>query len=124
MLKIISIISTISQYIKILMNNFKISNKILKYITKLYKYKIKNKIIINNNGGKNMVNPIIAAIISFFLPGIGQIIQGADVKKGIIMFIIAIVLSYLLMNFLGSLGNIIYLLYAIYAAYDAYKIEV
>ena len=67
---------------------------------------------------------IIAAIISFFLPGIGQIIQGADVKKGIIMFIIAIVLSYLLMNFLGSLGNIIYLLYAIYAAYDAYKIEV
>ena len=71
-----------------------------------------------------MVNPIIAAIISFFLPGIGQILQGADVKKGIIMFIIAIVLSYLLMNFLGSLGNIIYLLYAIYAAYDAYKIEV
>ena len=78
----------------------------------------------NNFKGKNMVNPIIAAIISFFLPGIGQIIQGADVKKGIIMFIIAIVLSYLLMNFLGSLGNIIYLLYAIYAAYDAYKIEV
>ncbi|MCQ2971210.1 hypothetical protein SAMN05216439_0145 [Methanobrevibacter gottschalkii] len=70
-----------------------------------------------------MVNPIIAAIISFFLPGIGQIIQGADVKKGIIMFVIAIILGWLLVNFLGSLGNIIYCIYALYAAYDAYKIE-
>lgn len=70
-----------------------------------------------------MVNPIIAAIISFFLPGIGQIIQGADVKKGIIMFVIAIILGWLLVTFLGSLGNIIYCIYALYAAYDAYKIE-
>lgn len=39
------------------------------------------------------------------------------------MFVIAIILGWLLVNFLGSLGNIIYCIYALYAAYDAYKIE-
>lgn len=30
-----------------------------------------------------MVSPIVAAIISFFFPGIGQVVQG-ETKKGII----------------------------------------
>lgn len=45
-----------------------------------------------------MVSPIVAAIISFFFPGIGQVVQG-ETKKGIIMFvaaIISIILTYAL----------------------------
>lgn len=76
-----------------------------------------------NYGGKNMVSPIIAAIISFFLPGIGQIIQG-ETKKGAIMFVIAIVLSLISYSLGGMMIiNIILFIYGIYAAYDAYKIE-
>lgn len=69
-----------------------------------------------------MVSPIVAAIISFFLPGIGQIIQG-DTKKGIIMFVIALIIGTLTATVLGSIGSIISLIYAIYAAYDAYNME-
>ena len=42
-----------------------------------------------------MVSPIVAAIISFFFPGIGQVVQG-ETKKGIIMFVAAIVISIIL----------------------------
>lgn len=41
-----------------------------------------------------MVSPIVAAIISLFLPGIGQVVQG-ETQKGIIMFVIALVLAVL-----------------------------
>ena len=58
-----------------------------------------------------MVSPIVAAIISFFFPGIGQVVQG-ETKKGIIMFVAAIVLSIILTYALGTIGNIIYLIYA------------
>ena len=67
-----------------------------------------------------MVSPIVAAIISFFFPGIGQVVQG-ETKKGIIMFVAAIVISIILTYALGTIGNIIYLIYAVYAAYDAYN---
>lgn len=66
-----------------------------------------------------MVSPIIAAIISLFFPGIGQIIQG-ETQKGIIMFVIAIVLG-LLSTYVFGLIGIVSFIYAIYAAYDAYK---
>lgn len=61
-----------------------------------------------------MVSPIVAAIISFFFPGIGQVVQG-ETKKGIIMFVAAIVISIILTYALGTIGNIIYLIYAVYA---------
>lgn len=66
-----------------------------------------------------MVNAILAGILSLLIPGLGQILAG-ETKKGIIMFIIAIVLGILsgMIIFL----SIIYLIYAIYAAYDAYKL--
>ena len=67
-----------------------------------------------------MANPILAAIISFILPGIGQIYAGAT-TKGIIMFIIAIILG-LLYIYISPYISIISLIYAIYAAYDAYSI--
>lgn len=66
-----------------------------------------------------MVSPIVAAIISFFFPGIGQVVQG-ETQKGIIMFVAAIILI-ILTYALGTIGNIIYLIYAVYAAYDAYN---
>lgn len=67
-----------------------------------------------------MVSPIVSAIISLFLPGIGQVVQG-ETQKGIIMFVVAIVISIILAYALGTIGNIIYLIYAVYAAYDAYN---
>ncbi len=73
-----------------------------------------------NYGGVLMVSPIVAAIISFFFPGIGQVVQG-ETQKGIIMFVAAIVISIILTYALGTIGNIIYLIYAVYAAYDAYN---
>ncbi len=37
-----------------------------------------------------MANAIIAAILSFFIPGLGQVYVG-DWKKGVIFFIIAVI---------------------------------
>lgn len=67
-----------------------------------------------------MVNPILATIISFIIPGLGQIIAGEG-KKGIILLIIAIIL-YALYFVAGSLVSILSLILSIYAAYDAYQI--
>lgn len=66
-----------------------------------------------------MVSPIIAAIISLFLPGIGQVVQG-ETKKGLIMFVISIIINIITMYVL-SIFWIVSLIYCIYAAYDAYK---
>ena len=38
-----------------------------------------------------MVNPIIAAICSFVIPGLGQALAG-DIKKGIILLVIALIM--------------------------------
>jgi TM2 domain-containing membrane protein YozV len=66
-----------------------------------------------------MVNPIIAAILSFIIPGLGQIIAG-ETKKGIIFVVIAIILGVL--SAVSIFISIIYFIYAIYAAYDAYQL--
>ena len=68
-----------------------------------------------------MANAILAAILSLFIPGLGQAYAG-DIKKGIIFFIIAVII--------GAIATLIFqhwivwlidLAYAIYAAYDAYQ---
>ena len=67
-----------------------------------------------------MASPILALIISFFLPGIGTVYAG-NIMKGIIIFIVAVILGALATIFL--LGIIAYLLYVIvwlYGMYDAY----
>ncbi|KZX14651.1 hypothetical protein MBCUT_19940 [Methanobrevibacter cuticularis] len=65
-----------------------------------------------------MVSPVVGAIASFFIPGLGQYLGGQGGKKAIIFFVIAIILStiFTLVGF-----SPVYLLYAIYAAYDAYS---
>ena len=71
---------------------------------------------------KNMVNAILAAVLSFFIPGLGQAIAG-DIKKGVIFFVIAIVIGIIIAFVLGGAtwGYIISIIYDIYAAYDAYQ---
>ena len=70
---------------------------------------------------KNMVNAILAAVLSFFIPGLGQAIAG-DIKKGIIFFAIAIVLAGIAsLIFRSWFVGIINLLYSLFAAYDAYQ---
>lgn len=66
-----------------------------------------------------MVNPIIAAILSFIIPGLGQIIAG-ETKKGIIFFVIAIVIG--ILSAVSLFISIIYFIYVIYVAYDAYQL--
>ena len=73
------------------------------------------------NGGKYMVNAILAGILSFFIPGLGQALAG-DIQKGIIFFVIAIVLGAVAtLIFRSWVVNIIQILYALFAAYDAYQ---
>ncbi|SFL42612.1 hypothetical protein SAMN02910297_00853 [Methanobrevibacter olleyae] len=67
-----------------------------------------------------MVNAIIAAILSFIIPGLGQAVAG-DIKKGIIFFVVALVIGCIAVFIFRSwVVNIIQFIYAIYAAYDAY----
>ena len=64
---------------------------------------------------------IVNAILSFIIPGVGQAINGYK-KKGIIMFVIALIMGILVYYFqIGIIGNIVTILYSLYAAYDAYS---
>ena len=68
-----------------------------------------------------MANGILAAILSFIIPGLGQAYAG-DIKKGVIFFIIAVVIG-LIATFVFRTW-IVYLIdviYALYVAYDAYQ---
>ena len=69
-----------------------------------------------------MANAILAAILSFLIPGLGQAYAG-DIKKGVIFFVIALVLGIIIVYVLGGAtwAYIISLIYEIYAAYDAYQ---
>ncbi len=65
-----------------------------------------------------MANPILAVIISFFLPGIGSVYAG-KVMMGIVLFIIAIILAVLYtMVFYWLI--ILYIIVWLYGMYDAY----
>ncbi|MCL2156613.1 MAG: hypothetical protein FWH54_01170 [Methanobrevibacter sp.] len=66
-----------------------------------------------------MANAILAAILSFIIPGLGQLYEGQPIQKGIIFIVILIILGALNVLVSPFIG-IISLLFAIYAAYDAY----
>lgn len=68
-------------------------------------------------GGKHMKNPGIAAVLSFFWTGVGQIYNG-QIVKGLILIGVQI-LNGLLMFLL--IGFITYPLVWIWGMYDAYK---
>jgi TM2 domain-containing membrane protein YozV len=65
-----------------------------------------------------VANPILALIISFFLPGIGTVYAG-KVMMGIVIFVVALILAALSM-FLGIIAYVLYLIVWIYGMYDAY----
>jgi TM2 domain-containing membrane protein YozV len=63
---------------------------------------------------------IISAILSFIIPGLGQVING-DIKKGIILFVLALIMGIIAgWIFRTWIVYIIDLFIALYAAYDAY----
>jgi TM2 domain-containing membrane protein YozV len=67
-----------------------------------------------------VANPILALIISFFLPGIGTVYAG-NVMKGIIIFVVALILGALATVFLlGIIAYILYVIVWLYGMYDAY----
>lgn len=67
-----------------------------------------------------MASPILALIISFFLPGIGTVYAG-NIMKGIIIFIVALILGALATIFLlGIIAYILYIIVWLYGMYDAY----
>lgn len=63
---------------------------------------------------------VVNAILSFIIPGLGQAINGYK-KKGIIMFIISLVIGAIAVFYIhGIIGHAIRVIYSLYAAYDAY----
>ena len=71
-----------------------------------------------------MANKYLAAVLYFFIPGLGQAYAG-NIKKGIAYFIVAvgalgIIEGVFVDNVLNSFYYIIDILISIYAAYDAY----
>ena len=67
-----------------------------------------------------MLKAVICAILSFFIPGLGQVIAG-DLTKGIILFVAAVVVGLLAaVVFRQWLVYIINLAISLYAAYDAF----
>ena len=68
-----------------------------------------------------MANGILAAILSFIIPGLGQAYAG-DIKKGIIFFIAAILIIFIAtFVFRMRIIYILSLIISLYAAYDAYQ---
>ena len=52
---------------------------------------------------RGRINPVISAVLSFITPGGGQISVG-NIKKGIIFFILAVILQHILGYFAVILG--------------------
>lgn len=70
---------------------------------------------------ENMANAILAAILSFLIPGLGQAYAG-DIKKGIIFFVLAIVVWIIAtLIFRHWVVYLIDIIYCLFAAYDAYQ---
>ena len=65
-----------------------------------------------------MANPILAVVISFFLPGIGSVYAGKTMM-GLVIFIIAVILA-ILYNMVFYWLIILYIIVWLYGMYDAY----
>lgn len=67
------------------------------------------------------MHPLLAAILSFIIPGLGQAVAG-DIKKGIIYFVIMLIIAAIAsLIFRSWFAWIIGFIYALYTAYDAYQ---
>ena len=59
-------------------------------------------------------NPVLATILSFFIPGVGQFING-DMKKGAVMLVLALIL------FVPTVGIGTFAI-QVWSAVDAYRV--
>ncbi|AEG18348.1 DUF6677 family protein [Methanobacterium paludis] len=66
-----------------------------------------------------VMTPALAALASFVIPGLGQMLSG-KFKRGLI-FLVPVTILYLLYYKFPIVGLVIFVL-VIYATYDAYKI--
>jgi TM2 domain-containing membrane protein YozV len=65
-----------------------------------------------------MASPILAVILSFFIPGLGQFYTG-QLVKAIALFILAVIFGYLSIIVIGIPFYLIVWLYSMYDAYVA-----
>ncbi len=65
-----------------------------------------------------MASPILAVILSFFIPGLGQFYTG-QLVKAIALFILAVIFGYLSIIIIGIPFYLIVWLYSMYDAYVA-----
>ncbi len=65
----------------------------------------------------NEKSPILAAVLSFFIVGLGQVYNG-QIKKGVILFIAEIISGLLFIIFIGV---VLCLIIWVYGMYDAYR---
>ncbi|NYB25822.1 MAG: hypothetical protein HVN34_00590 [Methanobacteriaceae archaeon] len=64
-------------------------------------------------------NPILAAFLSFLLPGLGQIYVGKTLF-GLGLIVLTFIISTLAIFLISFFGIIIYIIVWLYAIYDAY----
>ena len=64
-----------------------------------------------------MASPILALILSFFIPGLGQFYTG-QFLKALVLFILAVIFGFLSTMLIGIP---FYLVVWVYSMYDAYK---
>ncbi|OWT33593.1 hypothetical protein BGI41_01530 [Methanobrevibacter sp. 87.7] len=68
-----------------------------------------------------MVSKALAGIISFFLPGMGQLIQG-DSKNGFLVFVLTIIIFGILYYITAAwIAELVWFIIGIFAAYLAYQ---
>ena len=69
---------------------------------------------------QNEKNPILAAILSFFITGLGQLYNG-DLKKAALFFGAQVLVALLLWRISWAIGYLVTLGIWVFAIYDAYK---
>jgi hypothetical protein len=65
-----------------------------------------------------VVNPMLAVVISFFLPGLGSVYAGKTMI-GIVLFVIWLI-ALVGIYFVGVIAYILYIIIWLYGMYDAY----
>ena len=64
-------------------------------------------------------NPVLAAILSFIITGLGQLYNG-DVKKGVLLFVGQILVVLILWRISWTIGSLVSFGIWAYGVYDAY----
>ena len=77
-----------------------------------------SRAVVQNTVPTNQKSPALAAILSFLIVGLGQIYLGLT-KKGILLFIGAVISGFLMLIIIGWITWLIVWGYAIYDAYNS-----